>query len=199
MDKTPQPKGDFLKEIIKFSIIAFIIVVPIRLYVAQPFIVSGASMSPTFESGNYLIVDQLSYKFKEPNRGDVIIFRFPQDPSKFFIKRIIGLPGETIEIAEGAITIKNSTYPEGFFINEPYVELVSKRSTPLTTVLLDDEYFVLGDNRGASSDSRSWGPLQENLIVGKALLRLLPVTALDILPGDYSRELDVPQLKFFEE
>ena len=199
MNETPQQTGDFLKEIIKFSIIAFIIVVPIRLYVAQPFIVSGASMSPTFESGHYLIVDQLSYRFKEPARGDVIIFRFPQDPSKFFIKRIIGLPEETIEITEGVITLKNSDYPKGFFINEPYVELIQKRNTPLTVVLLDNEYFVLGDNRGASSDSRSWGPLQENLIVGKALLRLLPVTEFDILPGDYSRELDVPQLKFFEE
>ena len=187
MNETPQQTGDFLKEIIKFSIIAFIIVVPIRLYVAQPFIVSGASMSPTFESGHYLIVDQLSYRFREPTRGDVIIFRFPQDPSKFFIKRIIGLPEETIEITEGVITIKNSDYPKGFFINEPYVELMQKRNTSSAVTLLDNEYFVLGDNRGASSDSRSWGPLQENLIVGKALLRLLPVTKLDILPVAYSR------------
>src|SRR3989338_3132721 len=103
----------FLLEVAKFVFLALIIVVPVRVYVAQPYIVSGTSMIPTFENGDYLIVDQLSYRLHEPERGDVVVFRYPNDPSKFFIKRIIALPNETLEIESGNITIKNTASPEG--------------------------------------------------------------------------------------
>jgi len=183
-DKIEQPKPSFIKELITFIVLALIIVVPIRLYIAQPFIVNGSSMSPTFETGQYLIVDQISYRFDEPERGDVIIFRFPNDPSKFFIKRIIGLPNETVElIGENVfITTRNENGTERIELDEEYVVLEKENSN--TTTLGETEYFVMGDNRLASLDSRSWGPLEEEFIIGRAYLRLLPFGKLGILPGN---------------
>ncbi len=172
-----------LWEIVRFAILALIIVVPIRMYIASPFIVSGSSMSPTFETGHYLIVDQISYRFDEPKRGDVIIFKYPNDTAKFFIKRIIGLPGETVDLRNGTTVIKNENFPGGFTIDEPYVKF--KKNDTMSITLADDEYFVMGDNRKASSDSRVWGPLNEDFIKGESLMRLLPITLIDTYPGEH--------------
>lgn len=169
-------------EIVRFSIIAILIVIPIRMFIAQPFIVSGASMDETFHNGDYLIVDQISYYFEKPSRGDVIIFRYPKDPSKFFIKRVIGLPGDTITIEDTTVTIENEAHPDGFVLDEPYINEMTPTS-PLTETLGGREYFVMGDNRDKSSDSRSWGVLQEERIVGRALVRLFPPSVVDYLPG----------------
>jgi signal peptidase I len=153
------------------------------MYVAQPFVVSGASMSPTFETGQYLIVDQFSYNFSEPERGDVIIFRFPKDPSKFFIKRIIALPSENIIINGEEIKIITRDGEE-IILDEPYIKLTKDSYTE--TMLGHDEYFVMGDNREASLDSRIWGTLEEKYIIGKALFRLLPIGEIDYLPGKFN-------------
>jgi signal peptidase I len=171
-----------LAEIVRFSIIAILIVVPVRMFVAQPFIVSGASMEETFQSGEYLIVDQVSYYFEKPSRGDVIIFRYPKDPSKYFIKRVIGEPGDTVLIEDGIVTIKNEKYPDGFVLTEPYAEEMPLEPK-MKEVLGDREYFVMGDNRDESSDSRAWGVLQEERIIGRAWVRLFPPSAVDYLPG----------------
>ena len=138
--KMDNEKENSVWDFIKFTIIALLIVIPIRLWIAQPFIVSGASMEPTFDNGNYLIIDEFSYHFQKPQKGDVIVFRYPLDPSKFFIKRIIDIPK-------------------------------------------DGEYFVEGDNRGASFDSRSWGNVPEKNIIGRAFLRLWPFNKVAIMPG----------------
>ncbi len=180
--KAPK-KENFLKEIVKFTLIALAIVIPIRAYVAQPFIVSGASMDPTFASGQYLIVDQLSYHFEDPKRGEVIIFKYPRDPETFFIKRIIGLPGETISVDNGKVTIINTEKPDGFLLDEIYITKEHKTSDTFTLTLGHDEYFVMGDNRPQSSDSRTWGPLEDKYIVGRPFVRLLPVTKVSIFPG----------------
>lgn len=181
----PQKKKDgFITEIVKFSLVALLIVLPIRMFVAQPFIVSGASMETTFSTGEYLIVDQLSYRFEEPNRGDVIIFRYPKDPSKFFIKRVIGIPGDTIVIDGSTVTIINETHPDGVALNETYIRDMAPNTTQSET-LGDGEYFVMGDNRNASSDSRMWGVLQRDKIIGKAFIRLFPFTEIGIFPGEY--------------
>jgi signal peptidase I len=177
-------KQSFIGEIINFALIALLIVLPIRTFIAQPFIVSGASMETTFESGEYLIVDQVSYRFEEPTRGEVIIFRYPKDPSKFFIKRIIGIPGDTITIAGNVVTLTNTEHPDGVILSEPYIRDMAPNTT-LTETLGDDEYFVMGDNRNASSDSRMWGVLQRDKIVGKAFLRLYPLSHADMYPGEY--------------
>lgn len=173
--------GGAVKEILTFIVLAVLIVVPIRVFVAQPFVVEGASMHPTFESGDYLIVDQLTYRFEDPKRGDVIVFRYPNKPSIFYIKRIIGLPGETVTIERGNATI---TRVDGttLVLPEPYV--VQEDATyDLTTTLGPDQYFVMGDNRPKSSDSRIWGPLPKNDIMGRAFFRLLPPGKMGVLPG----------------
>ncbi len=167
-------------EALKFALITIAIVIPVRAYVAQPFIVSGASMVPTFENGEYLVIDELSYLFREAKRGEVVIFRYPKDPSKFFIKRVIGLPGERLELSPAGVTII-SEEGEPFTLAEPYL---TTQSLPTQTVkLAADEYFVMGDNRAASLDSRAWGPVETDLIKGRVFLRLLPVSRLALLPG----------------
>lgn len=179
----PVPKENFLKEIVKFTLIALAIVIPVRAFIAQPFIVSGASMDPTFKSGQYLIVDQLTYHMREPLREEVVIFRYPRSPDTFFIKRVIGLPGETVKIDNGKITIVNAEKPEGFTLNDTYVDPSHKMNDSLSITLRDTEYFVMGDNRAESSDSRIWGPLEEKYIVGRPFVRLFPFTTIQVLPG----------------
>jgi len=169
-----------LRELLKFAAIAIIIVIPIRVFIAQPFIVNGSSMVPTFEDGDYLIVDEISYRFNDPERGDVVVFRYPNDPSKFFIKRIIGLPGETLKIVGSKVSIRhNKTEDEELY--ESYVVYPAQNNIEIT--LNDDEFFVMGDNRAQSSDSRSWGPMPKKFLVGRALIRLLPPNQIGYLPG----------------
>lgn len=184
----PQKNEGFISEIIRFSLIALVIVLPIRLFIAQPFIVSGASMETTFSTGEYLIIDQLTYHFDNPRRGDVIVFRYPADPSKFFIKRIIGLPGDEITISGHDVTIKNTTHPNGIKISEDYI-LDMKPLGNLSEILGDNEFFVMGDNRDASSDSRIWGVLHRDKIIGRVFLRLYPFTNIGVFPGNHDVEL----------
>lgn len=178
----PAPEHPII-EMIRYSLIALLVVVPIRMFIAQPFIVSGASMEETFQSGEYLIVDQVTYNFHKPERGDVIVFRYPKEPSKFFIKRVIGLPGDTINIAGNVVTISNDANPNGTVLNEPYIKSMDI-PTNLVETLGEREYFVMGDNRDESSDSRAWGVLQEDRIIGRAFIRLFPPQAFDYMPGD---------------
>ncbi|MFQ5540859.1 MAG: signal peptidase I [Candidatus Paceibacteria bacterium] len=172
-------------DLVKFALIALLVVIPIRLFVAQPFVVRGASMEPTFVGGEYLIVDQVSYRLDTPERGDVIILRYPRDESIFFIKRIIGLPGETVELVGSEIIIKRGDGSAPFALDESYLEPGRLQNEYGSYALGEGEYFVLGDNRTASSDSRTWGILTEDGIVGRAFLRLLPPTRLDVLPGEH--------------
>lgn len=172
-------------EIIRFLIIALVIVIPIRIFIAQPFIVSGASMEDTFHNNDYLIIDQVSYRLESPERGDVVIFRYPRNPQKFFIKRVIGIPGDTITVLGDKIILRTPENPDGATLEEPYVSQMTPQSA-LEVTLEDEEYFVLGDNRDASSDSRVWGVLDEKYIVGRALLRLYPISDISILPGVYN-------------
>jgi signal peptidase I len=182
--KKERQEGSFFSELFKFALIALFIVLPFRIFIAQPFIVNGASMDPTFKSGDYLIVDQLSYRFEEPPRGSVVVFKYPKDTTKYFIKRIIGLPGETLTIHGSEVTIKNAAHPEGFTLNEPYVQF-PKTDDDMTITLSNTEYFVMGDNRIGSSDSRAWGPVDRSLIIGRPFLRLFPLNVISILPGNY--------------
>lgn len=174
----------FFGDLIRFAVIALIIVIPFRLFIAQPFIVNGASMVPTFHSGEYLIVDQVTYRFDDPSRGDVVVFRYPENPSRFYIKRVIGLPGETVVIDDSDVLILNDRHPEGIQLTEPYIE--ASGQVNIRRTLGDDEYFVLGDNRRHSSDSRRWGALKRKYIEGRPAVRLFPVNELDVLPGVYT-------------
>lgn len=138
-------------------------------------------MDSTFKDGEYLIVDELSYRFREPSRGDVLIFKYPEDPSKYFIKRLIGLPGETVSIKNDLVIITNTEHPKGLTLDEPYTHSRTFGNTDVT--LANDEYFVMGDNRFVSSDSRVWGPLSKSDLVGRPLIRLLPLTKIEMFPG----------------
>jgi signal peptidase I len=177
-------------------LLAFIIIVPIRVFLFQPFFVQGASMEPNFEDGNYLIINELGYKettvgiggkniltvvpYKKLSRGEVAVFRYPKDPSKFFIKRVIGLPGEKVEIKNNQVIIYNSDYPDGKNIDESaYLSKTVKTTTSMNDFVMnlrDNEFFVMGDNRMYSSDSRVWGPVPDSDIVGKVVIRAWPLT-----------------------
>lgn len=173
-------------ETFRFLVVALIIVVPIRMFVAQPFIVSGASMDPTFRDKQYLIVDELSYHIGDPVRGDVVIFKYPKNPEQYFIKRVIGLPGETVLVDEsGHVFIKDKEGTITLTLKEPYV--VYPKEGAVERALGEGEYFMMGDNRAGSFDSRAWGPVDRDLIVGRAFLRLFPVGAIDYLPGEYKQ------------
>ena len=161
------------------SAIAF----PIRWYVAEPFIVNGASMDPTFATGQFLIVDRISYHFESPGRGDVIVFEYPKDPSTYYIKRIIGLPGETVDIKDGKITIINKAHPDGLNLDETYIAPEHMLLDTSTHTLGPTEYFAMGDNRAQSSDSRTWGPLDAHFIIGRPFVRLLPFAKISFWPG----------------
>lgn len=172
-----------MKELLIFIALAAAIVLPIRIFLAQPFRVDGQSMAPTFENGDYLIVDEISYRFSPPKRGDVVVFRFPGNTSVFYIKRIIGLPGEKVHISNGIVTVTKTDGTE-LVLEEPYVEAEDASYSPDKN-LGPGQYYVLGDNRANSSDSRVWGVLPEEDIMGTPLVRLLPVSETAWDPGDY--------------
>jgi signal peptidase I len=168
-------------DIVKFAIFVAAIIIPFRIFIAQPYIVEGSSMDPTFKDGDYLIVDQVSSRFETPKRGEVIIMKYPKDPSKYFIKRVIGLPLETVVIEKGKVFIKKPGESTTTPLNEDYIAFDKPEN--FSTTLKESEYFVMGDNRSGSSDSRIWGPLPAENVVGRPLLRLLPVDHLGIFPG----------------
>ena len=176
-----QTKRSAFWELVRYALIAILIVVPFRIFIAQPYVVSGASSDPTFKDSDYLIVDQLSKRFEDPKRQDFLIIRYPKDPSKFFIKRLIGLPGDTIEIKGGQVTIYNEDNKDGIKLEESYI--VYKKSENFFRKLGYDEYFVMGDNRAGSSDSRVWGTLPKKYIIGRPIIRLLPLDEIGIWPG----------------
>jgi len=173
----------FIYEVFKIFVIALLIVIPIRYFIFQPFVVNGESMEPNFHNGDYLVVDEISYRLREPQRGEVIIFRSPIDPSKRFIKRIIGLPGETIEIKGGYVFLIESGELQR--INElSYLSKDIETMGDIETSLGHDEYFVLGDNRSRSLDSRKIGLISGKDIIGRAVFRAWPL-------DDFAR-LEVP-------
>jgi len=165
----------FIWEVLQVVIVALAIVMPIRFFVFQPFIVKGASMEPTFHGNDYLIVDEISYRFKSPERGEILVFKYPIDKTQRFIKRIIGLPGERVDIEAGRVTI-TSAIGDKKLLNETYI------NTPLSEMALENnsltlgkgEYYVMGDNRAHSFDSRSWGALKREDIVGRVVFRAWP-------------------------
>jgi signal peptidase I len=173
-----------LKDLFTLAFLVIVVVIPIRIFVVSPFVVDGDSMQPTFENLDYLIIDEIIYRFQAPSRGDVIVFRYPTNPSIFYIKRIIGLPGEKVSINHGKITVTTHAGNK-LALDEPYI--VNEDATYTKDIWLSSkEYFVMGDNRPNSSDSRIWGPLLEKNIIGRVDLRLLPISESRIFPGKAS-------------
>ena len=170
----------FFAEVIKIVIIALVIVIPIRYFVFQPFFVRGQSMEPNFYHGDYLIVEKISFRLREIKRGEVVVFRHPNKLATAFIKRIIGLPGETIKIRDGTVYLQEQALDESVYLPE------NLRTTgDLEIILGENEFFVLGDNRDASLDSRKWGALPREDIVGRVHLRAWPINAFALIETPY--------------
>lgn len=168
----------FIWEISKVVIIALLIVMPIRYFIFQPFFVRGESMEPNFQNGDYLIVDEISYRLRGPERGEVVVFKYPINPSQRFIKRIVGLPGETVEIKDGKVSVYNQNGEPQTIDELSYLPESVQTIGNIVLQLANSEYFVLGDNRPASFDSRRWGVLPQENIIGRVFLRVWPFTAL---------------------
>jgi signal peptidase I len=172
----------FVLELLKIIIISLVIIIPVRYFLIQPFYVKGASMEPNFYNNEYLIIDEITYRLHQPQRGDIIVFRYPKDPQEYFIKRVIGLPGEEVQIKDGGIMIFNSTNPNGFNLKETYLdpELKTNSLTQEKIALGNNEYYVLGDNRNQSKDSRSFGPVDKSFIIGRVLFRGWPFNRVTV-------------------
>ncbi len=166
-------------EVLEVVGIALVAVFLIRKFLVQPFLVSGASMVPTFANGDYVLVDELSYYFRAPQRGEVIVFRYPNDESTYFIKRVIGLPGEHVTIRDGKVSALSADAQAGKTLAESYLPagtITSPHQGGRTEFVLGaHQYFVLGDNRSYSFDSRDWGFVDSKEIMGAVRLRLWPI------------------------
>lgn len=172
--------GNFVIEVIKIVIISLVVIIPIRYFIIQPFYVKGASMEPNFYDYEYLIIDEISYRFNEPARGEVIVLGDPRNPARFFIKRVIGLPGERIIIKDNKVFIYSRETEEEDQLDESlYLSADVKTSGKIDISLSDNEYYVLGDNRPASLDSRTIGPIEKNDIVGKTWIRAWPFNKME--------------------
>ncbi len=171
---------EYILEVIKVVLISLAIIIPVRYFLIQPFYVKGASMEPNFFDHEYLIIDEISYRFNEPERGDIVVFKYPRDQSQYFIKRVIGLPNETVEIKDGKVTIYNANNPEGVTLDETYLDKDVKTFGDRVVALGSSQYYILGDNRLASFDSRSFGPIEKKPIVGKIWVRGWPFNKIKI-------------------
>lgn len=170
-----------LLEVVEIAAVAIVAVWGVRTFLVQPFLVSGESMVPTFQNGDYLLIDELTYRFRAPERGEVIVFRYPEDESTYFIKRVIGLPGERVVVEGGAVTIYNAEHRDGLRLQEGYLASGARTEGTIDLQLGADEYYMLGDNRPYSFDSRRWGALPKEEIVGRVLVRLWPASQAAVI------------------
>lgn len=172
--------GLALLEFIKVALLAGITIALVRYYLFKPFYVKGASMEPNFYDHEYLIIDELSYRFHQPRRGEVVVFKYPNNHQEYFLKRIIGLPGERVKISANKVTIYNSEHPEGLLLTENYLSKDIMTEGEVNLSLSKDQYFVMGDNRENSFDSRRFGKVDSSLIVGRTWLRGWPLSRIQI-------------------
>jgi len=163
-----------LREIVETAILTLVIFLLVRM-AFQNFRIEGHSMETNLHNGQFLIVNKLVYYLHPPQRGDVVVFHSPQSPRKDFIKRVVGLPGEEVEMVDGTV------YVDGIPLDETYIAEPGARSWG-PEVVGEFEYFVLGDNRSNSSDSRSWGMLDGNAVIGKAWVSYWPPSTLGPVP-----------------
>lgn len=183
------------RSILLYTVLAIGLALAVRMFIAAPYLVSGPSMESTFQNHDYLIVQKLSacipfaglpcLYLGEPQRGDVVIFTLPNSTSQTLIKRVIGIPGDTVTISDNRVTITNEKYPKGLVLSEPYLDPSHLGgASGMRVVLAADQFFVLGDNRKVSYDSRLWGPLPRKDIIGRVLVRLYPFNMIGLLPGE---------------
>lgn len=170
--------GSFIWEVAKVVVISLAIIIPVRYFLFQPFYVKGSSMEPNFFDYEYLIIDEISYRFHEPDRGDVVVLHDPRDTSQYFIKRVVGLPGETVTFTSGKVFINDKVLDESVYLADDV--LTTTFNGDLSFTLADDEYVVLGDNRIASYDSRRFGPIHKSTLVGRSWVRAWPFDRITV-------------------
>jgi len=174
--------ANFLGSLIETFVMAMAIFVIVYFFLVQPHQVTGNSMLPNFDDGEYILTDKVSYHLHPPKRGDVIVFKAPKNQQKDFIKRIIGLPGEKIKLEKGSVFINGEKLQE-VYLPSNTVTLPKSLMIEGQDVLVPlNEYFVLGDNRQHSSDSRDWGTVPRSSIIGKAWLRYWPIRKISLIP-----------------
>lgn len=173
----------FVLDFIETIVVALSIFVVVYLFLVQPHEVRGSSMEPNFHNNEYILTDKISYRIHNPNRGDVIIFKSPQNPDVDYIKRIVGLPGDRVMVKNGYV------YVNGIKLNEYYLKDLtllfpgSFVQEGVEIAVPSNDYFVMGDNRPHSSDSREFGPIDKKSIIGKALIRYWPPQMMGVIPG----------------
>lgn len=172
-----RPKKSTLREVIESLVIAVVLALIIRTFILQPFYIPTGSMEPNLMVQDHIIVNKIGYRFWEPQRGDIVVFRFPKDPSKDFVKRLIGLPGDKVEIR------KSKLYINGNLVPEKYLPAGLEFGSFGPTVIPENSYFMMGDNRNNSDDSRSWGVLPRENVIGKAVLIYWPLNRIHLLTG----------------
>ena len=175
--------GLFFLELIKIVALAAVTIGIVRYFLIQPFYVKGKSMEPTFYEHEYLIIDKITYRLRDWRdkqdvvRGDVVVLRAPNNPKEYYLKRVVGMPGERIKIAENRVIIYNEAHPQGLVLKELYTQ-AAETGGAQTLTLGPDQYYVLGDNRGASFDSRRFGPVDRSEIIGRTWFRGWPLTRI---------------------
>ena len=164
-------------EVAQIVLVSAAIIIPVRYFLIQPFYVKGASMEPNYHNNEYLIINEIAYRLRDPMRGEIVVFRYPRNPREFFIKRVIGLPGETIEVTGGKVILFNTEHPNGLTLEEDYLGDVGTYGKDRVT-LGEQEYFVMGDNREESLDSRSFGAIHRSDVIGRVWVRGLPLSRI---------------------
>ncbi len=180
----------FVVEFARIIILSLAIILPVRYFLVQPFYVKGASMEPNFYDHEYLIINEIGYRFHEPKRGEIVVFRYPKNPSQFFIKRVIGLPGETVVMTQGTVRVLTQKQPNGVLLTESYLGKDMTSYGEVRQRLKSDEYFVLGDNRPQSFDSEEFGPVNKKFIIGRVWVRGWPFGSFMIFHTPLYPELD---------
>jgi signal peptidase I len=176
-----QRLGAFFLDILEVVVFAIAIFLFVYLLILRPHKIKGASMEPNYPDGEYLLTEKISYYRQNPQRGDVVVFKPPVTEDDEFIKRVIGVPGETISFQNGKVYVNNQE------LEESYIDVPTYGSTFLSDgkeyTVPEGQYFVLGDNRPHSSDSRVWGPITKDKVNGKAWLIYWPITKVGVVPG----------------
>jgi len=169
------PKKSALREIVESLVIAVVLALLIRAFAFQPFYIPSGSMEPTLQIQDHIIVNKFGYRFWEPERGDIVVFKYPLNPKKDFVKRLIGKPGERVEVRNSKIIV------DGREIKEDYLPAGIRYPDFGPVLVPENNYLMLGDNRNNSDDSRVWGPLPRQNIIGKAMLVYWPLDRVRLL------------------
>lgn len=186
----------FFMDFLETIVVALSIFVVVYLFFMQPHEIKGSSMEPNFHNGEYILTDKISYRFRNPIRGDVIILKAPKNPEIDYIKRVIGLPGERIKVEKGQVYINEVKVDERYVSDTTPLFPGSFLQEGEEITVPEGEYFVMGDNRPHSSDSREFGSIAKNLVIGRAFFRYWPLTKIGAVPPINYQNLSVADKSF---